>query len=42
MKQTKSKIGKLNFRRAKFQHFRELVNRAPWETVLMGKGVEQS
>jgi len=33
---------KLNFRKANFQLFRELVNRTPWETVLTGKGAEQS
>ena len=33
---------KLNFRTADFQLFRELIKKTPWETVLMGKGVEQS
>ena len=33
---------KLNFRTANFQLFRELIKKTPWETVLMGKGVEQS
>ena len=42
MRQVKSKIRKLNFRKANFQLFWELVNNIPWETVLMGKGVEQS
>ena len=42
MRQSKSKIRKLNFRKANFQLFRELVNRTPWETVLTGKGAEQS
>ena len=42
MGQTKSKIRMLNFRKAKFQLFRELVSKTPWEIVLMGKGAEQS
>jgi len=42
VRQAKSKIRKLNFRKANFQVFRELVNKTPWETVLMCKGVEQS
>ena len=42
MKQLKSKFRKLNFRKANFQLVGELVNKIPWETVLMGKGVEQS
>ena len=37
-----SKIRMLHFRKANFQFFRELVNKTPWETVLMGKGAEQS
>ena len=37
MRQAKSKIRMLNFRKANFQLFRELVNKTPWETVLMGK-----
>ena len=32
----------ITLRKAKFQLFRELVNKTPWETVLMGKGAEQS
>lgn len=35
--QEKSEFRKLNFRKAKFQVFRELVNRTFWDTVLMGK-----
>jgi len=39
MRQSKSKIGTQNFRKA---NFRELVDKAPSETVLMGKGAERS
>ncbi|KFQ65391.1 hypothetical protein N335_01657, partial [Phaethon lepturus] len=42
MGQAKSKVRTLNFRKAKFQLFRELVNRTPWETALRDKGAEQS
>jgi len=42
MRQAKSKISMLNFRKANFQLFRELVNKTPWEMVFMGKGAEQS
>ena len=42
MRQVKSKIRMLNFRKANFQLFRELVSKTPWETILMGKGAEQS
>ncbi|GAB0203805.1 hypothetical protein GRJ2_002846100 [Grus japonensis] len=42
MGQVKSKVRTLNFRKAKFQLFKELVNRTPWETVLRDKGAEQS
>jgi len=42
MGQAKSKVRTLNFRKAKFQLFKELVNRTPWETALHGKGAEQS
>ncbi|KFQ74137.1 hypothetical protein N335_02350, partial [Phaethon lepturus] len=31
----------LNFRKVNFQPFKELVNRAPWETSLRDKGAEQ-
>ena len=41
MRQVKYKIRKLNFRKGIFQLFRELVNKTPWETVVMGKGVKQ-
>ncbi|KAK4825362.1 hypothetical protein QYF61_026881 [Mycteria americana] len=42
MGQAKSKIRTLNFRKAKFQLFKELGNRTPWETALRDKGAEQS
>jgi len=42
MIQTESKIRMLNFRISKFQLFKGLVNKTPWETVLREKGVEQS
>ncbi|PKU46875.1 nedd4-binding protein 2-like 2 [Limosa lapponica baueri] len=38
----KSKVRTLNFRKEKFQVFKELVNRTPWETALRDMGVEQS
>ena len=38
----KSKVRTLNFRKASFQLFKELVNRTPWETALRDKGAEQS
>ncbi|KFQ63524.1 hypothetical protein N334_07076, partial [Pelecanus crispus] len=42
MGQVKSKVRTLNFRNAKFQLFKELVNRTLWETALRDKGAEQS
>jgi len=39
---TKSIVRKLNFRRANFQLFKEIVRRTPWETVLRDRGTEQS
>ena len=42
MRQAKSKIRKLNFRKAKFCLIRELVNKTTREIFLMGKGAEQS
>ena len=42
MRKAKSKIRKLNFRKAHFQLIRKLVNKTSWKTVLMGKGGEQS
>jgi len=39
--QAKTKVRTLNFRKAKFQLFKELVNRTPWETALEDKGAEQ-
>jgi len=41
-RQEKSKIRTLNFRKDEFQFFRKLGSQTPWETVLMGKGAEQS
>ncbi|KAK4827894.1 hypothetical protein QYF61_022317 [Mycteria americana] len=42
MGQAESKARTLNFRKANFQLFKELVNRTPWETALRDKGAEQS
>ncbi|KFP99488.1 hypothetical protein N329_04107, partial [Haliaeetus albicilla] len=42
MGQAKSTVRTLNFRKAKFQLFKELVNRTPWETALRDKGAKQS
>ena len=42
MGQAKSKVRTLNFRKANFQLFKELVNRTPWETALRDKGAEES
>jgi len=39
--QGKSKVRTLNFRKANFQLFEELVNRTPWETALRDRGAEQ-
>ncbi|KFR08823.1 hypothetical protein N306_10297, partial [Opisthocomus hoazin] len=39
---TKSIVRTLNFRRANFQLFKEIVRRTPWETVLRDRGTEQS
>ena len=36
--QAKNKIRRLNFRKANFQLFKELVNNIPWESVLKDKG----
>ena len=41
VEQTKSKTRVLNFKEANFQLFRELIKKTPWETVLMGKGMQQ-
>ncbi|KFO76697.1 hypothetical protein N303_06718, partial [Cuculus canorus] len=38
----RSIVRTLNFRKTKFQLFKELVSRMPWETVLRDKGAEQS
>ncbi|KFQ01311.1 hypothetical protein N330_00721, partial [Leptosomus discolor] len=42
MGQAKSKVRTLNFRKANFQFFKDLVSRTPWETALRDKGAEQS
>ncbi|PKU47054.1 nedd4-binding protein 2-like 2 [Limosa lapponica baueri] len=42
MSQARSKVRTLNFRKTKFQLFKKLVNRSPWETALRDKGAEQS
>ncbi|KFZ65688.1 hypothetical protein N338_12981, partial [Podiceps cristatus] len=42
MGQMKSKVRTLNFRKANFQLFKEIVSRTPWETVHRDKGAEQS
>jgi len=39
---TKSIVRTLNFRRANFQLFKEIIRRTPWETVLRDRGTEQS
>jgi len=38
----KNKVRILNFRKAKFQLFKELVNRTLWEIALRNKGAERS
>jgi len=42
MGKTRSIVKTLNFRKAKFQLFKELLSRTPWETVLRDRGAEQS
>ncbi|KAK4829023.1 hypothetical protein QYF61_001798 [Mycteria americana] len=42
MGQERSIVRTLNFRKAKFQLFYELVSRTPWETDLSNRGAEQS
>jgi len=39
--QAKNKVRTLNFRKANFQLFKELVNRTPWESALRDKEAEQ-
>jgi len=41
MGKARSIVRTLNFRKAKFQHFKESVSRTPWETVLRDRGTEQ-
>ncbi|KFP56376.1 hypothetical protein N322_05521, partial [Cariama cristata] len=40
--QVRSIVRTLNFRKAKFQLFKELVNKTPWKTALRNKGAEHS
>ena len=40
--QVKRIVRTLNFRKANFQLFKELINRTPWEMALRDKGAEQS
>jgi len=42
MEKVRSIVRALNFRKANFQLFKELVSRTPWETVLRNRGTEQS
>ncbi|PKU46995.1 nedd4-binding protein 2-like 2 [Limosa lapponica baueri] len=42
MGKDKSKVRTPNFRKTKFQLFKEFVSRSPWETALRDKGEEQS
>ena len=42
MGQVKGRVRTLNFRRANFQLFKELMDGTPWEAVLRDKGAEQS
>ncbi|GAB0183552.1 hypothetical protein GRJ2_000820500 [Grus japonensis] len=42
MGQVKSKVRTLNFRKEKFQLFKELVSRTPWETAPRDKRAEES
>ncbi|KFO61438.1 hypothetical protein N302_13003, partial [Corvus brachyrhynchos] len=40
--QVRRKVKPLNFRKANFQLFKEIVNRIPWDTALQDKGMELS
>jgi len=42
MGKVRSIVRTLNFRKAKFQLFKELVSRTPWEMVLRDRGPEQT
>ncbi|KFQ62135.1 hypothetical protein N334_11299, partial [Pelecanus crispus] len=42
MRKARSAVRTLNFRKANFHLFNELVRRTPWETVLRDRGTEQS
>jgi len=41
MGKVRSIVRTLNIRKAKFQLFKELVNRTPWKTVLRDRGAEE-
>jgi len=40
IEKVRSIVRTLNFRKVKFQLFKELVNRTPWETALIAKGAK--
>jgi len=42
MEKARSIVRTLNFSKANFQLFKELVRRTPWETILKDRGAEQS
>jgi len=42
MRKARNVVRTLNLRKEKFQLFKKLVSRTPWETVLRDRGVEQS
>jgi len=42
MGEVKSKVRTLNFRKANFQLFKELVSRTTWETTLRDRGAEEN
>ena len=42
VKRVTSKTTFLNFQRANFDLFRELVAQVPWESLLKGKGVQEA
>lgn len=42
MGQAMIRVKPLNFRRANFQLFKELVDGIPWETAFRNKGAEES
>jgi len=42
MEKARNIVRTLNFRKSKFQFFKELVSKTPWETFLRDRGAEQS